>query len=79
MSKPHLPSNEFICTIHNVQFGAFHSPKTNSKTDCPICAEERIVKLADELEEARQHRDLLLSVIELRQTVIPAPPRKEGA
>ena len=61
------------CTIHDVIYDEHASPKTNSKTTCPVCMEERFHQAYDRLEDAERHRDLLLSVIELKSTQIPKP------
>lgn len=61
----------FICNIHNVEFEEHASPKTNTATRCPVCAEEKRVKLVERLEQVERHRDLLLEVIELKQTSTP--------
>lgn len=68
MSKPHL--NRMRCTIHNVDYNEEYSPKTNTATSCPVCMEERYHKSKDQLEAAEDHRDMLLSVIELKSTQI---------
>lgn len=66
--KTHL--NRMLCTIHNVEYQEHYSPKTNTATSCPVCMEERYRKEADKAESAERHRDLLLSVIELKSTQI---------
>lgn len=57
-----------ICVIHNIEYNEFYSPKTNTKTSCPICMEERYHKIYDRFEAAERHVELLLSVIELKST-----------
>ena len=66
MEKQHL--NRMQCVIHNIEYNEFYSPNTNTKTDCPICMEERYHKIYDRMEAAERHVELLLSVIELKST-----------
>lgn len=60
-------SNHMKCVIHNIEYERHASPKTNTATTCPICAEEKAEKNRDRIKELTRHRDLLLEVIELKQ------------
>lgn len=63
------PMNEFICTVHNMHFGV--DRKAAPGIGCPVCAREELNAMRGKLDEAERHRDLLLSVIEIKKTVVP--------
>ena len=65
---------EFTCTKHNFRFG-FDRPKDGiepATLDCPLCSKELIDKWAKQAKELREHRDLLLRAIDLKQLVQPS-------
>lgn len=67
---------EFTCTKHNFNFG-FDRPADGTEPAtllCPLCAKERLDGWVKQAKELREHRDLLLRAIDLKQLVQPVPP-----
>jgi hypothetical protein len=66
------------CTVHNIEFAADPLPKEfkdrNDKDnqqlldghECPYCLKQKII----DMYEVRHQRDLLLKVIDLKQTLV---------
>ena len=64
---------EYRCAKHNFKFG-FDRPSDGTEPAtllCPLCAKERIDAWHKQTMELREHRDLLLRVIDLKQLVQP--------
>lgn len=59
---------ELICTKHDFKFGFNRHPSVEpAELRCPICAEELIDAWVKQAGELREHRDLLLKAIDLKQ------------
>lgn len=65
---------QFTCTIHNLRYGFDRpqQPKVEpALLNCPQCAFEQSAKLLLEIITLKEHRDLLLQVIDLKKTIQP--------
>lgn len=68
MTTPRMQT--MLCTIHNFHFA--YEDKKGIVFQCPICTDEKMIKLRLELAVVIQHRDILLQAIEIKHTVVLA-------
>lgn len=60
----------FKCLLHNLRYGFDgHDSVESALLRCPVCAHEREAKKDAVMQELREHRDLLLRVIDLKKLV----------
>ena len=66
------------CTIHNLEF-AYDADRVRALKqepalmECPMCSRKKWDDLFLKHSQAIEHRDLLLSAIDLKRTLEPAP------